>query len=142
MKRLVWGSVGGLVLLAGAFTVYVYVRNRPLPQNEYDVPILERVLVLLGTEETWSKEDSRSCDPELPEWSLYCALQYASIDVSGEFHHRAAALQAVRRAIDEVRPENDYSHRLQDFNSDPDVTLELVHEVVNRALIELDNRRD
>jgi hypothetical protein len=137
MKRTVLRVLAIAVLLLVAFIGYVIVVNRPLPRNEHDVPILERTLALLEDEAAWSKEDDRSCDPAAVRLSLYCALQEASVEITGEFHHRAAALQAVRHAIDAVRPGNGYAHRLQDFNNAPDVTLETVHTVLHSAIAEL-----
>lgn len=142
MKRTVLRAVAAAVLLFAAFVGYVAVINRPLPQNENDVPILQRTLVLLEHESAWSKEDDRNCDPAATRLSLYCALQKASIEITGEFHHRTAALQAVRRAIDAARPDNRYAHRLRDFNNAPDVTLETVHAVINKAIAELNNDAD
>jgi hypothetical protein len=46
----------------------------------------------------------------------------------------------VRRAIDEIRQDNDYEHRLQDFNNAPDVTLEDVHVVLHRAMEQLKSK--
>lgn len=139
LKRIVLGTTGVIAILFAAFAGYVIVRNRPLAQNEYDVLILERALSLLGSEDRWSKEDDRHCDSSAAKLSLYCALRQASIDVAGEFHHRAAALQAVRHAIDEMYPDNQYAHRLQDFNNAPDVTLDAVHRVLRRSIDQLRN---
>jgi hypothetical protein len=135
-------AVVAAALLLAAFVGYVVVINRPLPRNENDVRVLERTLVFLENESAWSKEDDRNCDPAGTRLSLYCGLQKASIEITGEFHHRSAALQAVRRAIDAARPDNRYAHRLQDFNNAPDVTLETVHAVVNNAIAELNNGAD
>ncbi len=139
MKHISLGTFGVAVGLLVAFSGYVIVRNRPLPQNEYDVRILERTLELLGSENQWSKEDDRHCDPTAAKLSLYCALRQASIEIAGEFHHRAAALQAVRRAIDEMYPDNNYEHRIRDFNNAPGVTLGAVHGLLRRSMDELRN---
>jgi hypothetical protein len=137
MKRVFVAVLGVALALPVAFVGDVLIRNRPLPQNAHDVPILERTVVLLESEALWSQHDNRRCDSSATQLSLYCALRQASIDISGQFHHRAAALQAVRRAIDAERPHNNYEHRLQDFNNASDVSLDTIHKVLHRAIEEL-----
>ena len=138
-----WKLILSLFLVAflavAAFIVYVMVTNRPLPQTEYDVAIIERTIELLASEETWSKQDTRECEEGATKLSLYCALRQASIDVTGDFQHRAAALQEVRYAIDRAQPDAEYAHRLMDYNNDPAVGLGDVHAMLNEALEELRN---
>ncbi len=117
-----------LVLIFGAGAAYLAWEQRPREQTVEDAGIIMRTLVLLEYKEAWLKEDDRDCRSD-EALSLYCALRQASIDVAGTFHHRAAALQKVRNSIDELHPDNDFSHRLMDFNNDPDVSLEDVHYV-------------
>jgi hypothetical protein len=124
-----------LVAVFVLFAAYVVIRNRPLKPTADDLAILERTLSLLQSESNWSREGDRDCDPDATRRNLYCALQHASREVTGEFHHRAAALQAVRHAIDRVRPKNGYAHRLQDFNNAPDVQLD--DEVLRLAIEEV-----
>ncbi len=117
-------------------TLYVLykTRDKSLPQNQYDVAILEQTLVLLENPDNWSKNDDRKCLPEKVKLSLYCALKQASIEVNGKFNHRAAALQQIRYTIDEVKPNNSYRHRLRDYNNDPSVTLEEVHFLLQKSI--------
>lgn len=119
----------------------MYITNRPLPETEHDVEILKRTLVLLKDTESWSKNDDRRCEPEETQLSLYCALRQASLDVTGEFQHRAAALQEVRYAIDAARPDHGYAHRLMDYNNDPTVTLDDVHRMLRKAIEALEKSR-
>ena len=91
-------------------------------------------MVLLNDTEAWSKSDDRRCEAEEIQRSLYCALRQASMDVSGAFHHRAAVLQQVRYAIDAMKPNNAYEHRLMDFNNDPTVTLDDVHLMLRKSI--------
>lgn len=137
MKKILLSALVIFVVLAFAFVVYVFATNRPLPQTEHDVAILERTIQLLADEEKWSRMDDRNCGPEEQKLSLYCALVAASVDVAGEFRHRAAALQEVRYAIEDARPDADYAHRLMDYNNDPDVTFDDMHAVLQSALSSL-----
>lgn len=134
MKAVLLGILGILLLLLVGFVTFVAAINRPLPQNEYDVPILIRTMEILDEEAVWDRNDDRECESEKTQLSLYCALRQASIEVAGEFHHRAAALQEVRYLIDVVKPDNNYDHRLMDFNNDPTVTLVDVHELLREAI--------
>ena len=136
-----WKIILSLFLIAflavAAFIVYVMVTNRPLPQTEHDVVILERTIELLSSKEVWSRQDTRECKEGAEKLSLYCALRQASIDVTGDFQHRAAALQEVRYAIDRAKPGAEYAHRLMDYNNDPEVSLADVHAMLNEARAEL-----
>ena len=119
--------------------VYIAWQQQPHDQTEYDVGIIMRTLVLLEHESQWSKRDDRKCESD-ETLSLYCALRQASIDVTGDFQHRSAALQEVRLSIDELHPDNEYAHRLMDFNNSPDVAFEDVHYVLRHALVNLEQK--
>jgi hypothetical protein len=135
-KRLQQGLIY-IALTVAAFAAYVFVINMPLPQNEFDVAILEKTVELLNDEGNWSKMDDRTCGPEKRGLSLYCALRQASIDVTGEFKHRAASLQEVRYAIERRNPDVEYAHRLMDYNNDDFTTFPEMHAMLQEALIML-----
>ena len=134
MWKIVLYAAAVMLLTIVAFASYVLITNRPLPQNEHDAAILERTIELLASEADWSKEDTRECPAGQSELSLYCALRQASIEVTGGFEHRAAALQQVRYSIDRARPDAEYAHRLMDYNNDPSVSLADIHAMLNEAL--------
>lgn len=133
MKKIFLGILATIVGIFVLFAGYVYHVNRPLPANEYDIAILDRTIGILGNEQQWSKSGDRECESDLPPFNLYCALRQASIDLTGEFHHRSAALQQVRYAIERQRPEADYAHRLMDYNNDPATSYEDVLFVLQAA---------
>ena len=141
MKKLIKTVLVVLILLVGGFAGYVYMINRPLSQNEYDAAILERTIELLSDEAGWSKSGDRSCDADEQMLNLYCALRRASIEVAGEFKHRAAALQEVRHAIERQNPRVDYAHRLMDYNDDQGTSFEELHAVLQDALDNLRARK-
>ena len=66
-------------------------------------------------------------------WSLYCALERATLQVTGEVHHRQPALQFVRRVVTELGADRITNHRLMDFNNHPSTTLEELQEVFDIA---------
>jgi hypothetical protein len=56
-------------------------------------------------------------------FSLYCALEQATYEVTLEFAHRGAAIEEARFVIDDdLAPNNHYHHRLMDYNNDPRTT--------------------
>jgi hypothetical protein len=137
IKKILLWVLTTILVLAAAFVGYVYWINRPLPQNEFDVVILQRTIELLGNQFDWSQTGDRSCKAEGPPFNLYCALRQASVDVTGEFKHRAAALQAVRHAIEQQNPGVEYAHRLMDYNNDPGTSFEDLREVLQISLTSL-----
>jgi hypothetical protein len=98
-----------------------------------DVEILERAAEILSSPAAWDRQDDRTCDPEATRWSLFCALQKASIEVLGEYQHRRVALQEVRFAIEDVTGGREFEHRLMDFNNLHATTFEDVHQVLSLA---------
>jgi len=66
-------------------------------------------------------------------WSLYCALQRATLEVTGESHHRQPALQLVRQIVAEVGADRITNHRLMNFNNHPATTLEEIRGVFEIA---------
>jgi len=138
VKRIVLRVFLTLVIVLGAFVGYVVWQNRPLAQTQQDADILRATLELLSVEAQWARDCDRKCAETSETLTLYCALRSASIALTGEYRHRAAALQAVRRAIESARPNQDYSHRLMDFNNDPGVTFTDLRSVLESALAELE----
>lgn len=133
MKRVVTTILAIFLTAALAFVAYVWMINRPLPQTDSDIAVLDRTIEILGDQQNWSRTGDRSCEVEGPQLNLYCALRRASIDVSGEFKHRSAALQQVRHAIERQRPGVEYAHRLMDYNNDPSTSFEDLHAVLRDA---------
>lgn len=74
--------------------------ERDQPVTKDDLLILERSDKILSDETKWNRKDNRVCKPDDKIWSLFCALQKASVEVLGKYHHRRAALQEIRFAIE------------------------------------------
>jgi hypothetical protein len=91
--------------------------QRDQPVTKDDLLILKRTDEILSDETTWNRKDDRTCDPEEKVWSLFCALQKASVEVLGKYDHRRAALQEVRFAIEDVTKGREFEHRMMDFNN-------------------------
>jgi hypothetical protein len=114
------------------------------PVTKADVKIVQRAREILSSPSKWNRADTRVCPPEAKTFSLYCALEKATNEVSGNFKHRGAAMQEARFVIDEIAPKaKNYDHRLMGYNNDATTTFadiqkvfELLEERVAKRLTE------
>ena len=90
-------------------------RNQPVSKD--DLQILKRADEILSDETKWNRKDDRTCKPEDKAWSLFCALQKASLEVLGKYDHRRVALQEVRFAVEDATRGREFEHRLMDYNN-------------------------
>jgi hypothetical protein len=94
------------------------------PVAKADIDIVKRARQLLDSPEKWNRNDNRICPDTEKTFSLYCALEKATDEVSGNFAHRGAAMQEARFVIDQdLAPNNSYEHRLMNYNNDPKTTF-------------------
>lgn len=94
------------------------------PVSRADVRIVQRAQEILNSPSKWNRADTRDCFADAKTFSLYCALEKATNEVSGKFEHRGAAMQEGRFVIDEMAPNGkNYEHRLKDYNNDPATTF-------------------
>lgn len=94
------------------------------PVSKADVRIVQRAREILKSPLVWNRADTRVCPADAKTFSLYCALEKATNEVSGKFEHRGAAMQEARFVIDEIAPNRkNYEHRLMDYNNDPTTTF-------------------
>jgi hypothetical protein len=107
--------------------------RRDQPVTKDDPLILKRADEILSDETKWNRKDDRTCRPEDKEWSLFCALEKASIEVLGKYDHRRAALQEVRFAIEDVTQGREFEHRLMDFNNLPTTQFKDIKKVLKMA---------
>ena len=114
--------------------------NNQLPPTLDDIRIIQRAEALTSNEEAWNRGDSRTCPPNPQKWSLYCALQQATQEISGGVHYRQPALQMVREVVDEVGGARLGKHRLMDYNNHPDTTLAEIQDVLHTAQKRLEQR--
>jgi hypothetical protein len=100
------------------------------PVTKDDVRIVQRARQILNSPEKWNRADNRVCPAEARTFSLYCALEKATDEVSGNFKHRGAAMQEARFVIEDVAPDwKKYNHRLMDYNNDPKTTFADIQKV-------------
>lgn len=104
-----------------------------------DLQIVKRAREILNSESKWNRADNRICPAEAKTFSLYCALQMATVEVGGKAEHRGAALQEARFVIDEIARDRNYEHRLMNYNNDRTTTFSDIQEVlrITESLITL-----
>jgi hypothetical protein len=113
-------------------------KARP-PITKADLLVVRRAREILDSPAKWNRVDNRLCPAEAKTFSMYCALQMATNEVSGKSEHRGAALQEARFVIDEIAVDRNYNHRLMDYNNDPRTTFADIQEVfhITESLIAL-----
>ena len=109
------------------------------PITQADLQIVKRAREILDSPSKWNRADNRKCPAGAKTFSLYCALQMATNEVSGKSAHRGAALQEARFVIDEIVADRNYNHRLMDYNNDPTTAFADIQEVfrITESLIAL-----
>ena len=118
----------------------VIAANNQLPPTQDDIRIIQRAMALLSDEKVWNREDNRTCPANPQKWSLFCALEQATQEVSGGVHYRQPALQMVREVLNEVGGNRLGKHRLMDYNNHPDTTLAEIRNLLGTAQARLANR--
>ena len=107
--------------------------SREVAPGPLDLAILKRANEILRSVNLWNREDDRKCAAGAARFSIYCATEQATIEITGGFHHRRPALQLVRQIVDERSKGRNYDHRLMDYNNDPSTTLADVHSLFAEA---------
>lgn len=103
------------------------------PVSKTDLQIVARAGEILDSPAKWNRADNRKCPKDAKTVSLYCALKQATLEVTGGFEHRGAAMQEARFAIDEVAAKRGYEHRLMNYNNDPTTTFDDIHKILKRT---------
>ena len=83
-------------------------------------------------------EADRNCDDDIEtgNFSFYCSLYYAAIEVDGVYRHRRPAMQAVRKEMVKRYP-GDYVHRIRDINNNPKITNQELLDILDSVISEL-----
>ena len=108
--------------------------SHEVPPSDLDREIVQRAATILSSESVWNRADTRECAATDTKWSIYCAMQKATVELTGAFHHRRAALQLVRKIVEERSVGRPYKHRLMDYNNDPSTRLKDVRTLFVEAL--------
>jgi hypothetical protein len=110
--------------------------NRNLVFDSADLKIIQRADSILSDSLKWNKQDDRECTDDIKtgNYSLYCALYKASIDITGEYVHRRSAMQIVRFTLEKYENGRVKNHRLMDWNNHPDTTFKEVKKVLQESI--------
>ena len=128
-----WHAITGFRFAGSSLTFRMDAAHEIAP-NALDRAILKRADGLLSSTAVWNRADNRKCPPGATSWSLYCAGEQATIEVTGGFHHRRPALELVREIVEARTKDRKYDHRLMDYNNDATTTLADVHSLFAEAL--------
>lgn len=133
--RTEWGWFPVSAFEAGASALRFTVdAAHEVPPNALDREVLQRAATMLTSDAVWNRADNRECTPSATTWSIYCAVERASRDVAGGFHHRRPALELVRAIVDERTRNRSYNHRLMDYNNDQTTHLADVRSLFAEAV--------
>jgi hypothetical protein len=99
------------------------------PVTKDDLTIAKRAREILSSPEKWNRADTRVCPKDEKTFSLYCALEKATDEVTANFQHRGAAMQEARFIVDDLTKNKDYEHRLMGYNNDPTTTFADIQKV-------------
>jgi hypothetical protein len=114
--------------------------NNQLPPTQDDIRIIQRAKAMLSDDKSWNRQDNRTCPANPQSWSLFCALEQATQEISGGVHYRQPALQVAREVLNEVGGSRLGKHRLMDYNNHPDTTLAEIHALLDTAQARLEKR--
>jgi hypothetical protein len=103
--------------------------NAHPPVTKEDLLIVQRAQKILDSPSKWNRADTRTCPSDAKTFSMYCVLEKATVEVTGSFEHRGAAMQEARFVIEDIAPNRNYEHRLMNYNNDPTTTFTDVQRV-------------
>jgi hypothetical protein len=138
-----WYSVSGASAAASTLKFQIDTAQQ-IAASPLDREIVHRASTILSSDAVRNRADNRKCDPAAKTWSIYCALEQATIEVTGGFHHRRPALEIVRVIVEDRTKGRKYHHRLMDYNNDPTTRLDDVRSLFEEALAKMkrDGRSD
>jgi hypothetical protein len=132
-----WFAVSGFVQARDTLKFDLDVTGQ-VPPNDLDRAVVQRAASILSSDAVWNRADDRVCKADARTWSIYCALEHATVQLTGGFHHRRPALEVVRAIIDERTAGRGYEHRLMDYNNDPTTHLQDVQSLFTEALARIE----
>ncbi|MEN2284336.1 hypothetical protein AAGF08_19485 [Algoriphagus sp. SE2] len=106
--------------------------------SDTDISILKKAKEIILSKDSRNLKADRNCDDDIAtrNFSFYCSLYYAAIEVDGVYRHRRPAMQTVRKELVKRYPGN-YVHRIRDINNNPKITNEELLEVLDVVISDL-----
>ena len=133
-----WFPVAKFAPSSNGLTFELDAKHEVAP-NALDREIIIHAAALLRSTGVWNRADDRVCPATATTWSIYCAMEKATIDVTGAFDHRRPAMELVRILVEERSAGRNYEHRLLGYNNDPRTTLADVVSLFTEALACIDD---
>lgn len=141
-----WFTMDSLIIRSNRLSFKID-HDPDVPVTTVDLKIIRKAKKFIKDEKSWHKNDDRNCEDDIEKncYSLFCALQRASIEFEGEYNHRNAIMQKIRQTIVKIYPSKEWKHRLRDFNNMPetdfDILMELLNRVESEVVIELEQKK-
>lgn len=110
------------------------------PVSKTDLEIVARADKILDSPAKWNRADNRQCPKNAKTVSLYCALEQATLEVTGGFEHRGAVMQEARFVIDDIVRKSNYGHRLMGYNNDKTTTFADIKKVIQLTRTRIETR--
>lgn len=129
-----WYAISGFAATPASVRFRIDTPAQEIPPSALDRKIVERAAAILTSDAVWNRADNRQCPLSAATWSIYCAMEKATVEVTGAFHHRRPALELARKIVDERTAGRAYDHRLMDYNNDPSTRLADVRSLFAQAL--------
>lgn len=108
------------------------------PVSETDIQILNKAKEILISKDSRNLNGERNCDDDIEtgNFSLFCSLYYASIEVDGVYRHRRPAMRVAREEAVKRYP-GEYLHELRDINNNPDITNQELVDILDSCIVKL-----
>src|SRR5437763_140502 len=140
-----WSTKTLIITVAMFFTALppsLHAQENILKYTPNDLSIIEHAEALLSDSTKWNRRDDRECADDIAsgKYSLYCALYKASIEVTGKFDHRSAAMEIVRYTVEKHYSSRVKDHRLMDWNNHSATTFAEVKAVLQEASAKIRRR--
>jgi hypothetical protein len=133
-----------LVLLGPLLATSAALQTPPaaLSQNgatvsSQDLQVARRAAAILDAPTKWDRHDTQTCAENATTFSMYCALERASRDLTGTFHDHDGPLMREARGVIDFVAARTYSSRLTDYNNDLTTTfadLQAVFRIVENRI--------
>jgi hypothetical protein len=136
-----WYNVSGFSATASQLRFQVDTVHEIL-SSPLDIEIVKRADAILSSDAVWNRADDRKCNPAATTWSIYCALERATRELTGGFSHRRPAMEQVRLIVEKRTYDKKYNHRLMDYNNDKATVLADVRSLFAEALAKMRRHAD
>jgi hypothetical protein len=95
----------------------------PPTTSTTDRRVVERAQELIRTSDKWNRAETQQCAPDAKTFGIYCALQKAVADVTGQSDDQNPVIRDARAVADFVSAKQ-YPARLVNYNNDPNTSFE------------------